>query len=226
MKKNFTDYLEGIQSSSGIMKKAYNTAESELPDFLSENEKEINLSNRKLKSSDLKKLFNKVENPDKVIELNLYNNELTDISEIKRFKNLERLYINNNKITDISALEDLTKLKTLDIGYNKITNILALENLIRLDVLDIGYNKITNISSLKNLIRLNFLNIGYNNIKDISVLENLTKLKELGINYLKLKSDQIEYINSLKNLKELYSYKGFENTFILEQVNKGIKVIA
>ena len=182
MKKNFTDYLEGIQSSSGIMKKAYNTAESELPDFLSKNEKEINLFNKKLKSSDLKRLFNKVENPDNITILYLYNNELTDISEIKRFKNLERLYINNNKITDISVLEDLTKLKTLDLSYN--------------------------------------------NIKDISVLENLTKLKELGINYLILKSDQIKYINSLKNLKELYSYKGFKDIFILEQVNKGIKVIA
>ena len=227
------------------MKKAYNTAESELPDFLSGDGKIINLSYRRLKSSDLKELFNKVENPDKVIELNLYDNRLTDISEIKRFKNLKRLYLdyngnledisalqnlNNlkylslcyNKITDISALQNLNNLNTLDIRYNKITNILALENLIRLDVLDIGYNKITNISSLKNLIRLNVLNIGYNNIKDISALKNLKKLKSLNLNNLQLEPDQIKYIKDLK-LVQLFG-KGAFKSDVLKQLNKNVTI--
>ena len=132
------------------MKKAYNTAESELPNkklrnkkenlsdktlkssenpsFLSGNEKTINLSYMNLKSSDLKELFNKVKNPYKVIELNLYDNRLTDISEIKLFKNLERLFLDYNEITDISGIKSLTELRELYLHNNKLTDISALEN--------------------------------------------------------------------------------------------------
>ena len=97
-------------------------------------------------------------NPDKIIELWLSHNLLTDISGIKLFKNLKRLYMNNNKI------------------------------------------------------------------KDISVIQYLKNLEILYIHNLKLKSDQIEYINSLKNLRNLWYYNGFKDMSVLDQLNKNINV--
>ena len=97
-------------------------------------------------------------NPDKIIELWLSHNLLTDISGIKLFKNLKRLYMNNNKI------------------------------------------------------------------KDISVIQYLKNLEILYIHNLKLKSDQIEYINSLKNLRNLWCYNGFKDMSVLDQLNKNINV--
>ena len=97
-------------------------------------------------------------NPDKIIELWLSFNLLTDISGIKLFKNLKRLYMNNNKI------------------------------------------------------------------KDISVIQYLKNLEILYIHNLKLKSDQIEYINSLKNLRNLWCYNGFKDMSVLDQLNKNINV--
>ena len=97
-------------------------------------------------------------NPDKIIELWLSLNLLTDISGIKLFKNLKRLYMNNNKI------------------------------------------------------------------KDISVIQYLKNLEILYIHNLKLKSDQIEYINSLKNLRNLWCYNGFKDMSVLDQLNKNINV--
>ena len=44
-------------------------------------------------------------NPDNIIILRLDNNNLTDISGIKLFKNLEYLEIYNNELTDISVLK-------------------------------------------------------------------------------------------------------------------------
>ena len=104
-------------------------------------------------------LLNNLNNDD-IIELYLWNNELTDITGIKLFKNLEAL---------------------------------------RLD-----YNQLIN---------------------NISVIKYLKKLKYLGIINLELKSDQIKYINSLKNLKELYCEKGFKDMSVLNQLNNNIKVI-
>ena len=97
-------------------------------------------------------------NPDKIIELWLSHNLLTDISGIKLFKNLKRLYMNNNKI------------------------------------------------------------------KDISVIQYLKNLEILYIHNLKLKSDQIEYINSLKNLRNLWCYNGFKDMSVLDQLNKNINI--
>jgi len=98
-------------------------------------------------------------NPENITELYLRDNELTDISGIKLFKNLRELYLWENKLTDISVIQYLTKLKLLD------------------------------------------------------------------INYLKLESDQIQYIKSLKNLKYLNCYKGFKDMSVLNELNKNIKII-
>ena len=142
-------------------------------------------------------------NFNSIDELNLNWNELTDISGIKLFKNLKILDLNHNKITDISVLKDLNKLKYIGIGYNKITD----------------------ISAVKYLNNLQSLDICYNLIKDIFAIKDLNKLKKLSIVNLELESDQIQYINSLNNLYELYCEKGFKNMSVLNQLNNNIAIM-
>ena len=140
--------------------------------------KEINLSHLKLKTfteqdaEDYCQINNL--NPNNIKELNLSNNELTDISGIRLFKNLKLLYLHKNYLTDISVLKNLIKLKILDISSNPI--------------------------------------------KNISVIQYLTELKILDIGYLELKSDQIQYINSLNNLEELWCDYGFKDMSVLDQL--------
>ena len=93
-------------------------------------------------------------NPDNITELTLFNNELTDISGIRLFKNLKELNISNNEITDISVLKNLNKLEVLDI------NNLELES-----------NQIKHIKSLNNLEKLYCRKA----FKDMSVLKQLNK---------------------------------------------------
>ena len=57
-------------------------------------------------------------NPNDITELWLSHNNLTDISGIRLFKNLEYLDISNNEITDISAIKNLKKIT--DFKYRKI----------------------------------------------------------------------------------------------------------
>jgi len=125
-------------------------------------------------------LLNNV-NPDNIKELYLFNNELTDISGIKLFKNTEYLDIKNNQLTDISVLKDLNKLEILILNNNKLT--------------------------------------------DVSVIEYLNKLRYLDVNKLRLESNQIQYIKSLKNLNILYCVEGFKNISVLKQLNRNIEII-
>ena len=99
-------------------------------------------------------------NSDNIIKLVLDNNELTDISGIKIFKNLKELYINYNKgyLKDISVVKYLNNLIGLDIDY------LQLES-----------DQIEYIKFLKNLKNL-FRRKGF---KDMSVLNRLDKNIEL-----------------------------------------------
>ena len=97
-------------------------------------------------------------NPDNITVLDLFNNELTDISGIKLFKNLKELYINYNKIKDISVIKNLTGLE-----YLNITN-LKLES-----------DQIKYIQYLNNLEEL-WCNKGF---KDMSVINKLNKNIEI-----------------------------------------------
>ena len=169
--------------------------------------KEIELNSLKLKTFTEQNALDYCQinnlNSNNIKELSLWNNELTDISEIKIFKNLEELNLCFNKIKDISVLKDLNKLQDLNISYNKITDISVLKDLNKLETLDISNNEIT----------------------DISIIMNFKNLKTLDISYLELESDQIKYIKSLKNLAYLWCKKGFKNISGLNQLNKNIKVI-
>ena len=55
-------------------------------------------------------------NSDNITELNLYCNNLTDISGIKLFKNLGYLSIKENLIKNISIIQYLNNLETLNIS--------------------------------------------------------------------------------------------------------------
>ena len=112
-------------------------------------------------------------NPDNIIELDLSDNELTDISGIKVFKNLEKLYLLNNKLKDILVLKDLIKLQGLYIRWNNIKDISVINSLINLKELSI-----TNLELKSNQIKY-FKNLAYlwckKGFKDMSVINKLNK---------------------------------------------------
>ena len=115
-------------------------------------------------------------NTDDITVLWLRNNELTDISGLKIFKNLEYLYLWNNRFTDISVLKYLTKLKELSIGYSEIKDISIIQYLTELEYLNIDYlelesNQIKYIKNLNNLKEL----LCKDGFKDMSVLNQLNK---------------------------------------------------
>ncbi len=63
------------------------------------------------------------------IVLDLSNQNLEDISFLRKYKNLKVLSLRRNKIKDISVLASLEYLEELDLSYNQIEEFSPLENL-------------------------------------------------------------------------------------------------
>ena len=116
--------------------------------------------------------------------------------------NIVKLYLYNNKLTDISGIK-LFK---------------------NLEILSLGFNKINDISVIYNLKKIKQLYLDNNELTDISVLKNLTNLEVLDIKNLLLESDQIQYIKSLNNLKELWCRNGFKDMSVVNKLNKNINI--
>ncbi len=100
----------------------------------------------------------------KSLSLDLSFNEITEIEDLEKLKNLISLRLNYNKFTGIKGLEKLKNLISLYLGNNEITEIKGFENLKNLVFLDLNNNQITEIKGLESLDKLKYLRIGKNNI--------------------------------------------------------------
>ena len=83
--------------------------------------------------------------------LNLYNNQVSDISALSNLTSLIWLELSNNQISDISVLSNLTSLRSLALGWNRITNVSALEGLTSLRSLTVIRNPFSDYAPLRRL---------------------------------------------------------------------------
>ena len=116
-----------------------------------------------------------------------------------------KMNIKNTKFIDLSNLQLKTFTEQDASDYCLLNNIDS-NNIIELTLYK---NQLRDISGIKLFKNLEILYLHYNEIKDISALKDLNKIERLSIEYLKLESDQIQYIKSLKNLKELFFFRSF-----------------
>ena len=126
---------------------------------------------------------------------------ISNLEDIKYFKNLTILELNFNAINDLSPLENLTNFKLIDLSNNFIENISPLENMLYLEDLNISVNNINDISPLEGLINLKHLGFASNQVSDISSLKNLVNLEYL--NFVKNFISDITSLNKMTKLEEL-----------------------
>lgn len=130
---------------------------------------------------------------------------MTDLSDLRYFKNLTTLNIHIAVTADYSFLTELSALETLDlsgcllsaeaVGYIGglpsltslklsgcgISNIQPLSALSELTVLDLSQNSISDISALTELKKLTVLDLHSNAVSSLSALKGATDLTELDI---------------------------------------------
>lgn len=105
----------------------------------------------------------------------LNHNKISDISPLKNaVGSLTGLYIDDNQVTDISCLNGFAELQYFSADRNAITDISALKQSTKLDEITISGNKLTSLTGLENCVELDFINVSDNQISDASALSNLT----------------------------------------------------
>jgi Leucine-rich repeat (LRR) protein len=112
--------------------------------------KNLNLNTMTISSSKLRNI-DFLSTQLNLISLYLDGNEISDISEIAKFSNLESLSLSNNlNLKDLSPLNGLGKLKNLDISNTGVNSLIHLSSL-PLKSLNITNTKVFDLSPLKNL---------------------------------------------------------------------------
>ena len=102
--------------------------------------------------------------------------QITDITGIERFINLQELDCNFNAVEDISGLAGLTQLKRLSLGGNRLSDISVLAGLTKLEGLEIFGNSIRDIRPLSGLASLRSLHLSSMPVRDLGPIQSLTQL--------------------------------------------------
>lgn len=183
------------------------------------NLEQLNLSNNNI--SDLRPIIGLT----KLHEIDVSMNWITYLVPLENLLKLEKLNLSTNRIGQLSLkpLSPLTKLKHLDLSSNEITIISPLASLLNLEYLDLGYNKLTEIDGLESLINLEYLSLSSNQISEITELADLKKLKELYITNNKLVDivSLTELVNLTKldlNTNQIIDISGLTNLTKLEKL--------
>ncbi|MEG3959645.1 leucine-rich repeat domain-containing protein, partial [Microcoleus sp. herbarium2] len=141
--------------------------------------------------------------------LDLYNNQITDISFLGSLTHLTELDLYNNQITDISFLGLLTNLTELDLFDNQITDISFLGSLTNLIILNLGCNQITDISALRKLTHLKKLELFDNQITALCVSGELAQKR------LILSTTPIDAQKATEAIKVAYAAIGLEQSEVI-----------
>lgn len=130
--------------------------------------------------------------------LRLSHNNISDLTPLQNMHSIKKLYISHNRIKDLTPISGLTGLTDLDFAKNLVSTLEPIKELKNLKLLNTMINEISDLSPIENMTNLETLQVGSNKIYDISVLSNKFELTELW-----LESNYISDFSVLKNLTNL-----------------------
>ncbi|CAL6107102.1 leucine-rich_repeat-containing protein [Hexamita inflata] len=153
-------------------------------------------------------------------ELNLFANQISEISTISKLINLKKLNLRRNRVEDISALQYLPDLTHLDLQQNILTSYtFVLPNLVELSLrsnilkdksgiehspklqdLNLSETKIVDLRTIPHsLYNLKALELYRNNITEISYISNFVSLQSVNLR----NNQQLQNIEPLKDCIQL-----------------------
>ena len=119
----------------------------------------------------------------------LSHNQITDVSPLAGWTNLDFIYLSENQVSDVSALSGMTKLTSLYLDVNHLTNIWPLATLVNLQTLTLLGNDLNDngskaaLSGISSMKHLQGLDVSGNKIATLTPLAGMTSLTSLGVEF-------------------------------------------
>jgi len=126
--------------------------------------------------------------------------DITDLTGLEKFTELQLLDLGGNHITDLSPLRELSALTELRLSGSSVSDLAPLSGLKSLQVLDLKDNSAAVLTPLAGCTGLQELNLSGNGISDIAPLAYLSALKTLD-----LSGNRIRDLSALYSLTSLRS---------------------
>jgi hypothetical protein len=121
---------------TALKRRVYGNLNVDFPMYLLEDLEEIEMADYEIEYLD------GIDACRYVRVVDLSNNNLTDVTDLKDLHQLERLYLSNNHISLIDSLSNLTVLQVLDISYNDVDDLSPLFELSHLSYINVMGNRI------------------------------------------------------------------------------------
>jgi hypothetical protein len=115
-----------------------------------------------------------IQNCEKLQELNVNNNQLTNLNHINS-PNLKNLYCLQNRLITLHGLENCKKIQKLNVNDNYLENLKGLENCISLTYLYVNKNKLKSLEGIEHCIKLKsiYIDTEYSSIYDDHIVKNI-----------------------------------------------------
>jgi hypothetical protein len=121
---------------AAIKRRVYGNLNVDFPMYLLEDLEEIEMADYEIEFLD------GIEACRYARVVDLSNNNLTDVTDLRELPEIERLYLANNHIGLIDPLSNLTGLQVLDISYNDVDDLSPLFELEQLAYLNVMGNRV------------------------------------------------------------------------------------
>lgn len=159
-----------------------------------------NISQVKGKGKGIKSLAG-IENCVAVQEVDLENNEVTDLTPLAGLKQIQLLVLTRNKIESIAPLAELERIQYLELSGNAVSDLAPLAKMTNMRSLYLSNNKITKIDTIKGLTKVYSLYLDGNKIEDFSPISQLPWLDRLDVRGCGI--EKLDFLKALDDLKYL-----------------------
>ncbi|MCC6511521.1 MAG: leucine-rich repeat domain-containing protein [Pirellulaceae bacterium] len=133
-----------------------------------------------------------------VQEIDLENNEITDLTPMAGLKLVQSLTLTKNKIESIAPLAELERLQYLELSGNAVSDLTPLTKMTNMRSLYLSNNKIAKIEVVKGLKKVWSLYLDGNPVEDLTPVGELKWLDRLDV-----RGCNVEKLDFLKPLTEL-----------------------
>jgi internalin A len=133
-----------------------------------------------------------------VQEIDLENNEISDLKPLTDLKLIQSLNLAGNRIFSIESLAALSRIQYLELSRNSVTDIYPLSNMSNMRSLYLSENKIEKLDVIRALPKVWTLYLARNPVKDFAPIGDMKWLSSLD-----LQNCGVKDLSFLKGLTEL-----------------------